>query len=58
MSYVDTKIQVMKMLSLIGTRISPKITGFYNGIAEKIDFSSSFLWAMTTKFCCKARANG
>ena len=25
---------------------------------EKIDFSSSFLWAMTIKFCCKARANG
>lgn len=46
------------MLSLIGARVSPKIIDFYNGIAEKIDFSSSFLWAMTTKFCCKARANG
>ena len=46
------------MLSLIGTRVSSKIIGFYNGIAEKIDLSSSFLWAMTTKFCCKARTNG
>ena len=46
------------MLSLIGARVSPKIIDFYNGIAEKIDFSSSCLWAMTTKFCCKARANG
>ena len=46
------------MLSLIGTRVRSKIIGFYNGIAEKIDLSSSFLWAMTTKFCCKARANG
>ena len=46
------------MLSLVWTRVSPNIIGFYNGIAEKMDFSSSFLWAMTTKFCCKARANG
>ena len=46
------------MLSLVWTRVNPKIIGFYNGISEKMDFSSSFLWAMTTKFCCKARANG
>ena len=46
------------MLSLVWTRVSTNIIGFYNGIAEKMDFSSSFLWAMTTKFCCKARANG
>ena len=46
------------MPSLIRTRVSSKIIGIYNGIAEKIDFSSSFFWAMTTKFCCKARANG
>ena len=46
------------MPSLIRTRVSSKIIGCYNGIAEKIDFSSSFFWAMTTKFCCKARANG
>ena len=46
------------MLSLIGTRVRFKIIGFYNEITKKIDFSSSFLWAMTTKFCCKARANG
>ena len=46
------------MPSLIRTRVSSKIIGFYNEIAEKNDFSSSFFWAMTTKFCCKARANG
>lgn len=46
------------MLSPTRTRVSSKIIGFYDGIDEKIDFSSSFLWAMTIKFCCKARANG
>jgi hypothetical protein len=46
------------MLPLISIRVGSKIIGSYREITEKIDLSSCFFWAMTTKFSYKVRING
>ena len=46
------------MLSLISIRLGYRISDSYREITEKIDLSSCFFWAMTTKFSYKARVNG
>jgi hypothetical protein len=46
------------MISLISIRVGSRISGSYREITGKIDLSSGFFWAMTTKFSYKVRVNG